>query len=71
VANKRLQAAFGTTSCAVLFTMAGVAGYAINSDGLNARFGHQTGHPVLSEIALGMAFAIAAVITWRRALKSL
>jgi hypothetical protein len=70
MATKRFHAAFSTTFCALLFTIAGLVGYAINWHGLNARFGRQTGAPVPWEIWLGAAFAIAAVITWRRALRS-
>jgi hypothetical protein len=70
MAHKPLQAAFSTTFCALMFTIAGVAGYAINwhADG---PFGRQTGAPVLWEIGLGAAFAVAAIVTWRRALASL
>jgi hypothetical protein len=33
--------------------------------------GHSTGAPVLWEVGLGAAFAIAAVVTWRRAIRTL
>ena len=71
MADKRFQAAFGATFCALMLTIAGLAGFAINWHGLNARFGRQTGAPVLWEIGLGAVFAVAAIITWRRALRSL
>ena len=69
MATKAVQAAFSTTFVAVLFTIAGWAGYAINWHG-EGPFGHQTGAPVLSEISLGAAYALAAIITWRRARRS-
>jgi hypothetical protein len=63
------QVALSTTFGALLFTIAGLAGYAINWHAAG-RFGHQTGAPVLWEITLGAAFAVAAVLAWRRVLRS-
>jgi hypothetical protein len=69
MARKTWQAAFSTTVVALLFTIAGWAGYAVKWHGVGP-FGVQTGSPVLWEIGLGTAFAVAAVVNWRRALRS-
>ena len=67
MAHTRIQGALSATLGALLFTIAGLAGYAINWHG-GDRFGRQTGTPVLWEIGLGVAFAVAAAVAWRRAI---
>jgi drug/metabolite transporter (DMT)-like permease len=63
------QWAFSFTAAAALFIVAGSIGYSFDRQ-VGHYWGHWTQAPVLSEIALGVACAIVAAVSWRRALRS-
>jgi hypothetical protein len=67
--KSRFHAAFSATAGALLFTLAGLSGYAINWHGAGP-FGRWSGAPVLWEVGLGAAFAFVALVAWRRAIRT-
>jgi hypothetical protein len=61
----QFQMAMSATVGALLFTVAGILGYAVNWH-VSGSWGHRAGAPVWWEIWLGLGFALLALVTWRR-----
>jgi hypothetical protein len=64
-----LWSAFGTTAASVLYLVAGALGYTLDRHDRFVSHTAWAGHVIWSEIALGVVFALLAVLFWRKGLE--